>query len=568
MSGDLTPGEIQDGAASDGSFVHATQASDGLSHRHDERNISRLQSQINPFDDTKSYAVGDLTIFETIQRRCINVVAASGGTAFDPDDWTAADSVGLKNVVTVYDEKDFGTLDAQSRRVLNGETVYLIGGSVEVTDPLFVQTLNRVKFLGLGGFSDAIQNSATGGALVITDLGNGSFTGASSASGGSETEFTGATAHGMAVGEQVLIIGNLTINATVVITAVTTNTFTVANGFQGDESGTYNQGAFEIQFEGIIVNGGDEVFSGLFANISDTRCEFKNITTSGTSTLGIIDSAETLVIENYDVSATSDSLQIIDCKFVSIQNVFGQSLIGSADFFKFTGMNIDFVNVSNVILQMPNTFAIFHFPAALPETNPVDIDLEFHVHDCKDTNPSNKDKLFDLTNIGLNETSSNAFVHDNGKHKDSISFVSSRFDVNSGNTAVVAISTAGDPEDIVDNTATQKWEEIRQERFFITDTNGLATYSGFRTTEVLVNYVITFQPVSGSAVLTVLLNKAGDINNSKIEGNASAATPLTLSGNFVFNLNTNNTIKMRIANETNTENIRVQHAIVSITEIK
>jgi hypothetical protein len=144
---DKVPSEIVSGAASDNSVVHATEQPLGLSRSHDERGISRLQgtapsysasktyalndlvtqgdmvfrniiaitvpeafnaskwqavgaagaiANISAFDINTAYSIGDLVVFETIQRRCVNPVAGSG-EAFDPSDWTAADSLGIKN---------------------------------------------------------------------------------------------------------------------------------------------------------------------------------------------------------------------------------------------------------------------------------------------------------------------------------------------------------------------------------------------------------------------------------------------------------------------------------------
>lgn len=82
----VTPAGITPGAASDGSVVHASDAALGnLSRAHDERDISRLQSAILPYDATKTYLVGDIATEGNLNWVCD--VAVPVPEAFDIGNW-------------------------------------------------------------------------------------------------------------------------------------------------------------------------------------------------------------------------------------------------------------------------------------------------------------------------------------------------------------------------------------------------------------------------------------------------------------------------------------------------
>ncbi len=88
---DVTPAGITPGSASDGSVVHASDAALGnLSRSHDEREISRLQSAIRPYDATKTYEVNDVTSFNQQAQICITQITVP--EAFDPAKWAVSSS--------------------------------------------------------------------------------------------------------------------------------------------------------------------------------------------------------------------------------------------------------------------------------------------------------------------------------------------------------------------------------------------------------------------------------------------------------------------------------------------
>ena len=82
----VTPAGITPGAASDGSVVHASDGALGnLSRSHNERDISRLQSAILPYNAAKTYQVGDMVTFQSLNWVCD--VAVPVPEAFDINNW-------------------------------------------------------------------------------------------------------------------------------------------------------------------------------------------------------------------------------------------------------------------------------------------------------------------------------------------------------------------------------------------------------------------------------------------------------------------------------------------------
>lgn len=79
-----TPAELEAGNATDTSVVHASQDDESdESKKHNERDISRLQSAIFDYVSSKTYDVGDLVIFEDNTFLCITPTVGT----FNPVDW-------------------------------------------------------------------------------------------------------------------------------------------------------------------------------------------------------------------------------------------------------------------------------------------------------------------------------------------------------------------------------------------------------------------------------------------------------------------------------------------------
>jgi hypothetical protein len=87
----VTPAGILPGAASAGSVVHASDAALGnLSRAHDERDISRLQSAITPYNAALTYEINDVVSFSNQAQICI--VQITVPEAFDPAKWQVSSS--------------------------------------------------------------------------------------------------------------------------------------------------------------------------------------------------------------------------------------------------------------------------------------------------------------------------------------------------------------------------------------------------------------------------------------------------------------------------------------------
>jgi len=97
---DKTPVEIIAGDANDESVVHASDADvSDFSRSHKERDISRLQSAMLAYDDTKTYNLGD--IVREVGFNWINIVPITIPEAFDTDNWAFIDN-GLGVVFIAY----------------------------------------------------------------------------------------------------------------------------------------------------------------------------------------------------------------------------------------------------------------------------------------------------------------------------------------------------------------------------------------------------------------------------------------------------------------------------------
>ena len=575
MAGDKTPAEITSGNPSDTSLIHASQ--DGVSNdsrSHNERDISRLQSSIQEFVDTKAYEIGDLVIFETIQRRCINPVAASGGTVFAPVDWTASDSVGIKNVVTVYSQADFPAPISGLIHLVD-DTAYLIGGNISLTIPLLMQPNNRNKIFSLLGYGEDPLINFTGDTLIVTSgVGEGTFSNV--VNSGGKAQFEADSPHGMSSGQLVFVEGG-PYNSVVRITATTTNDFLTNQDFISTATGDFSQGISSLELSGLTIENGTEVVDIFFSSNAIGNCIIRNIETINSQTLGIIQNATFVDLFNYFIVKPLSPIQFIDCRNVIIQNVFGSDEIDVSSVFQFFGSLTTFVSASNNVIDVGQGF-MFSFPTSF--ANGVNTDLEFHVHDCKDLNTTHT-TLFDTTGTGLTEKSSNAFVHDNGLQRDSISFIITRWDVSLSNEGTVTVDEAGkvgngQPMD----DGTNDWNVPRNERFTLTTpSSGLITYDGLRTIEVLVVYTATIRSgTEGDRIFIELEHNGSANNNTKIfatqgalsGGGAVTSFRYTISGSFIFPVDPSgpSTFRMLAGNQTAQNNLEVEHAVLTISEIE
>lgn len=83
---DKTPADLISGNASDTSVIHASQNDDSNnSKKHNERDISRLQSASKSYSDTQTYKIGDIVTFENVIYRCIQAVTVP--EIFDSSKW-------------------------------------------------------------------------------------------------------------------------------------------------------------------------------------------------------------------------------------------------------------------------------------------------------------------------------------------------------------------------------------------------------------------------------------------------------------------------------------------------
>ena len=92
------------GTASDDSVVLAQQSGDSIFTRHNERDISRLQSAINSYSNLKAtYNLNDLVNFEGTNYR--NITAVTAAENFDPVKWETLEAA--LNTVFVKDVSQF-----------------------------------------------------------------------------------------------------------------------------------------------------------------------------------------------------------------------------------------------------------------------------------------------------------------------------------------------------------------------------------------------------------------------------------------------------------------------------
>lgn len=90
---DKVPGDISPGNASVGSKIHATQADNLLSRSHLEEDISRLQSAVQLYSNSRTYEVGDLVRLTNITYECKTAVTVPG--IFDINKWRVPNNASL-----------------------------------------------------------------------------------------------------------------------------------------------------------------------------------------------------------------------------------------------------------------------------------------------------------------------------------------------------------------------------------------------------------------------------------------------------------------------------------------
>lgn len=577
----LTPSELPVGTPTDTSVVHSSENNETTNSKgHNERDISRLQSRIRNYSSSKTYEVGDLVFHQQIQRRCI--VNVDTPESFDPVKWTAADGIGVKNVEYIYEQADFPpttTVDIDEVPTtvipLEDNTAYMIGGTLTITFPLFVDINFKVKVMKVTPDLNHIT-VATTDPLILTNDKTGEII--SVVQDGSDLIFQTATVHDL-TGNPVLNISTDEYNfhaETVEVTGATT--FKVfSQSFTNTATGDFDQGAQDIELSDLIIRESGTPTVAILgvvlsklppANIPGgigSRFRMRNVEIDNAVGIGSIIGADLCKIENLDIKKLTGITVIEDCKNVIINDVFGDNRLEPEvpphTIFQFLGNLTNIVNITDCILFIEDFGAtnnhMFHFPSTTVD-NPVSADLEFHIHDCKDLNPDHDDKLFRGTDDGLNERSSFAFVHDNGKHKDSLVFTVSRWDIDRSSEATTPVIVAMTGIADLADGGTHDWEQVRNERFdgSFDMVNGEVTYSGIKTIEARLNFDISMSVDVSSLDYFIQFSHGDgmtstDLGSSKIYGtqeqNAIDAKQ-SINGTWLITLNTGDTVKLRVGN--------------------
>lgn len=499
---DKTPGQIQPGTASDGSFVHATQADDNLSHRHDETNISRLRSAINAYDMSKTYEAGDLVIENGTLFRANDTTTGT----FDVTKWDIADGVGAKNVKQIFSQADFPTpvnkiieagQSATSVIPLDDGVQYIISEPITLTLPLFIDTGFEVSLTSFADHKNKITYTGSEN-LFNTLTGSGGIFGTSYSNPDLTITITAGEAADVVVGTNInlkLIEDNVELsalpiasktNTTIVVTVGAVNPTTVSN------SGFWDQGPKILELQDLCIVGTQSVnaYSLFLDHASTSKFFVFNVTLEDFFNIGETNNAGQLHYNCSMFSKVNGGWSIFQSQRTFLNQLsFLNKTSGADDDITFGGSLVEFLDVNSCVFES--------FPASNPTSKPFLIASTFaffipltavvNIANCSDINF--QDSMFSTAGSAIDETDRRLFVQDNGQQKNSeyrngMELTGTQTITNTLGSNVNFIPVLGN------------WVNYDFERFS-SDVNGIITYTGLEDITIKVDHRITFEPDNG-----------------------------------------------------------------------
>lgn len=479
-----------------------------------------VSPNLKQYSENREYGVGALIIGTTGETPGLNGVQLRSATlqtagAFNRADWVIADGVGVKNVKHVFSEADFPPVTQVS---INGATAidvheledgvsYLISDTFTINAPLFIGINIKTELFEIGQGLNVL--AIPDGGIITQPLTSGCEV---DNDGAGTLTVTTDVAHNLVNTDTVNVRADLTAGGAynlegVSITNLTTFTFDITGqpGGPSNVIGRWDRGALEFQLANItlrpIAPTGAAAIDIVMSQAGFTRSElvFENVRFQSFNQPNKITNGDNVFLMRINI------LNFAPFTISSVRNLIIEDVTGvndvALDLFEITGNATNFVNVTDVIVDIPSTsqhmFAIPQSGVSLPDSV-VDPELEFHIHDSKDLNVL-KSTLFSPDNGGLNQSDVNFFVHDNGNQRDSLTFADVRMDTSVPDGAFSPDPMLGDPVNIDDDVNGQKlWSFASEQRFSMLETSsGEIEYIGIKDIELLINYSVSIR-VEGS----------------------------------------------------------------------
>lgn len=496
-------------------------------------------------------------------------------------DWDIADGVGVRDVKQIFSEDDFPPQQTikigasnQTVHILEDGKSYLISDDITLVHALFIETNTNAIIFEIGSPHKKITADDFGSPFVIRtrpEFGPVSITDSS----GVALFDTSPNAHDLVGGVSELVNVSAPFYNLVgetVDTVPSSTTFTLTGIlYSADSVGDWDRGASNVTLENLnLVKTGSGSVAGFDLVLRKSGEQTKSFIIKNlmikefNAGIGNLVNGTDVLLETLMLESNVGPITINNPLVLQLHDVFGATNASNA--FEFRGDDIQFINIENIPMDIHSLFHMFNFPTT--GTDPVDSDVEVHVHDCKDLNTVNDGLLFQTGANNLDQTSTNFFVHDNGKQPDSLYYANGFI---SGNVnLVVGMSPLPPTGDLFTGN-------IDSERFTI-DTNGIVTYTGTEDVKVLAQYNVTLTSleVSDTVIFKTIFVEdvvGGGATNTDIDESESQMELLfgvtgNLSGMFLRTLSNGDNFQVRFFSDDASGGFDLIQLNVSVRSLK